>query len=271
VLIDALLWLVSTAIVLVLVTAGVRIGAALVRVRDLGIKKSLGIAITVLAVEVVCVAMVTVGTSQFSELVASVLGVAGVIFGVATPLIVLKLMLRQGWGRTVVVWAMHGFAAILGFAAAGAILSPGNHGARDKAALARTISDIKNSGAAVEASLAGMHSARGSGGMTDATREATWIDVNELSVIESSELRGRVEEPVGSHLRAHIPDKDGWGNPFEYRVELGADDEVIRVCIRSPGRDGVYEGQRYERGGFDRSQYDRDVVWADGRFIRWPE
>lgn len=269
-LIDAVSWLVSTAIVLIFVTVGVRAGAALVRVRDISMGRSFAIATSVLAVEVVCGVMVTVGTSKFNEPLAPIVGVAGLVLGIATPFVVLKLMLRQGWGRTIVVWAVHGVAAVFGFAAAGAIMSPGVAGAREKAAQARTISDIKNSAAALEAWMAASQVAGGEVVIADASGRGSRFDVNDLTLISGAELRALVAESAGSSYRENIPDTDGWGHPFEYRVDRDAD-TIRRLCIRSPGKDGVFEGQMYEAGGFDRSEYDRDVVWADGGLVRWPE
>lgn len=66
--------------------------------------------------------------------------------------------------------------------------------------------------------------------------------------------------------------RDGWGHPFEFcvnRDHLGASRYVVGV--RSPGRDGRWEGDGYPIGRFEPEDVDRDLVWLDGFFITWPE
>lgn len=66
-----------------------------------------------------------------------------------------------------------------------------------------------------------------------------------------------------------IPDRDGWGNSFEYRFNECEDGEHF-VAIRSSGADGIPDGSLYSSGGYPSIQFDRDIVWADGFFISWP-
>jgi general secretion pathway protein G len=60
----------------------------------------------------------------------------------------------------------------------------------------------------------------------------------------------------------HLPRNDGWGNPLEF----GAVDNVY--AIRSPGRDGVFEGTSYAAGETDNP--DCDIVYSNGNFVRYP-
>lgn len=60
-----------------------------------------------------------------------------------------------------------------------------------------------------------------------------------------------------------IPEVDGWGHPLEF----GAVDRVY--AIRSPGRDGIYEGTTYTAGETDNP--DCDIVYSNGNFVRWPK
>lgn len=67
-----------------------------------------------------------------------------------------------------------------------------------------------------------------------------------------------------------VPARDGWDEPLEVylrRDELYAESVVV---IRSPGRDGVFDGDCYTVGSFDPEDADQDIVWADGFFMRWP-
>ncbi len=67
-----------------------------------------------------------------------------------------------------------------------------------------------------------------------------------------------------------IPGYDGWGYGFEYYLNvehlLGAN----VMAIRSAGRDGVFSSTDYPIGPFLATQYDTDLVWADGLFISYP-
>jgi hypothetical protein len=81
--------------------------------------------------------------------------------------------------------------------------------------------------------------------------------------------RERAAELLAPYLGAAVPFEDGWGHPLELRFNL--DDPLASrvILLRSPGRDGQFEGA-YEYGFFPWRDYDRDLVWADGRFVRWP-
>ena len=66
-----------------------------------------------------------------------------------------------------------------------------------------------------------------------------------------------------------VPEFDGWGNAYEYRLSavlLGA--QVMG--IRSPGRDDSWTGASYPVGPFIATDYDEDIVWADGFFVNYP-
>ena len=41
--------------------------------------------------------------------------------------------------------------------------------------------------------------------------------------------------------------------------------------VRSPGRDGIFSDTDYSIIGFEQDDFDQDIVWADGFFVRWPE
>jgi type II secretion system protein G len=66
-----------------------------------------------------------------------------------------------------------------------------------------------------------------------------------------------------------VPNTDGWGNPFEYWYS-GNPLTAQVMAIRSTGRDGTFAGQTYTMGPFLASDYDQDIVWADGFFVAYP-
>ena len=64
---------------------------------------------------------------------------------------------------------------------------------------------------------------------------------------------------------------DGWGHPLDFRADqgIGSSRAADSYAIRSPGRDGQYEGAKYNDGAT--TNYDCDIVYSNGQFIVWPE
>jgi len=64
---------------------------------------------------------------------------------------------------------------------------------------------------------------------------------------------------------------DGWNHPLEFcLLEDPEIDSWYRVGVRSPGKDGRYEGTEYEPGPFRATDVDRDLVWINGYFVTYP-
>lgn len=76
---------------------------------------------------------------------------------------------------------------------------------------------------------------------------------------------------VGAYLD-ELPRTDAWGHPFEYCLDLEhpAAPRYV-VGVRSPGRDGRWQGDVYDAGGFPPGELDRDLLWIDGYFVTWPD
>ena len=70
---------------------------------------------------------------------------------------------------------------------------------------------------------------------------------------------------------AELPQTDGWGHPLELCLDRAGGAARLALGVRSPGRDGVFEGDVYSAGPFAPVDVDRDVVWMDGYFVAWPE
>jgi type II secretion system protein G len=68
-----------------------------------------------------------------------------------------------------------------------------------------------------------------------------------------------------------VPKLDGWKRPYEFYLQFTNPTAPQVMAIRSPGRDGVDDGPSYTVTSFDPTDYDRDIVWADGFFVRWPQ
>ncbi len=71
-----------------------------------------------------------------------------------------------------------------------------------------------------------------------------------------------LEDQLTPNYVKTVPKVDGWGNPFQFAA-------TGRVyAIRSPGRDGVYEGDSYTEG--EGNNPDCDIVYSNGRFVQYP-
>jgi hypothetical protein len=70
---------------------------------------------------------------------------------------------------------------------------------------------------------------------------------------------------------AELPANDGWGHPLELCIRRDGTAETPVIGIRSAGRDGEFDGDTYGTGAFEPEDQDRDVVWLDGYFVRWPQ
>ena len=66
-----------------------------------------------------------------------------------------------------------------------------------------------------------------------------------------------------------VPELDRWGNPWEFYFSGDINAENV-FCLRSAGRDGVFDTTPYSVNPFVATDYDQDIVWADGSLVRWP-
>lgn len=67
-----------------------------------------------------------------------------------------------------------------------------------------------------------------------------------------------------------IPEADGWAHDYTYRFALENPSQQRVMLIASPGKDGMLDGT-YAYGTFPATDYDQDIIWGDGRFIRSPD
>jgi hypothetical protein len=139
----------------------------------------------------------------------------------------------------------------------------------------RTVADIRNVGTALFSWLTDqVADAEGTaqddvqtGPCGEEVRECKIVDMEQVPVISREDL---IQILVPTYIQ-EVPEKDAWGNPYEYRLETKKILNQRVMSIRSPGRDGVFSGDRYDVDGFAPSQESEDLVWVDGFFARWPE
>jgi len=161
-----------------------------------------------------------------------------------------------GSGKSTAVWVAIGAGCLLvGVAFVGiiaAILVPNFLDALQKAKQKRTVADLRTVATAIEAY-------RG--------------DEGEVPAADS--VGGLVQYLAPTYIEA-VPETDGWQNPIRY--VCWSEDPTVAGCttyrLVSGGRDGVLEHedvQAYGEAPFTPTDYDRDIVLADGYFLRYPE
>ncbi len=68
-----------------------------------------------------------------------------------------------------------------------------------------------------------------------------------------------------------VPVRDGWKYHYEYYLNTAEPSARQVMAIRSRGRDNAASTDDYDVTSFDPTDYDQDVVWADGFMVRWPQ
>lgn len=95
------------------------------------------------------------------------------------------------------------------------------------------------------------------------------VNLSTIPEITQAEL----EKVMVPKYLAELPENDGWGHAYAYQLDTVNPLNVPVMAIRSAGRDGVFSSSEnsYVVGAFPSTDYDEDIVWSDGFFIRWPE
>jgi hypothetical protein len=134
----------------------------------------------------------------------------------------------------------------------------------DQTATRQTITDIRAVGTAMYTWYKDQTKKPGQGG-GPAPDE---VNISEVPAISREEL----EKLLVPKYIAQIPAQDGWGNPYEFHLNVQKPNVKQGVMgLRSAGRDGVFSGETYKIGGFPLDEFDQDIAWVDGYFVRWPE
>ncbi|HEY8019778.1 MAG TPA: prepilin-type N-terminal cleavage/methylation domain-containing protein [Thermoanaerobaculia bacterium] len=150
--------------------------------------------------------------------------------------------------------------AIIGIIAA--LLIPNFLDALQKAKQKRTVADMRNAGTALFSWLTDQVGAAAAGQAT------TTVD---LGVYKGKTDGSNLVTLLVPQYLQSVPELDGWKHPFEYYVDAGNPLAKQVMAIRSYGRDNSPAGNPYTVTSFDPTDYDQDIVWADGFFVRWPQ
>jgi hypothetical protein len=135
----------------------------------------------------------------------------------------------------------------------------------DQEAQRRTVADIRNTGIAMSAWLIDQVGAGAATRQSPIERENT-INLQEYPIISRKEL----EKILVPKYMQVIPETDGWGHTYEFYLNVANPLAPQVMGIRSPGRDGRLSVTRYDARPYSSNNFDEDIVWVDGFFVRWP-
>jgi hypothetical protein len=133
----------------------------------------------------------------------------------------------------------------------------------------QTINDIRNVGTAMflwykdQMEPKRSPEAHGSAEQAAEAKSQTLADIPVISNDELAKLL--VPKYIGA-----IPAADGWGKPYEFRLNTQDPNAPRIMALRSAGQDGQYAGDTYEIGDFPGQDQTQDIAWIDGYFVRWP-
>jgi general secretion pathway protein G len=149
--------------------------------------------------------------------------------------------------------------AIIGILAA--ILIPNLLDAMEKAKQKRTVADMRITGTAMFAWLSDEVGAAAAGA------SITSVDISQYKAIDISALR----DLLTPQYIETVQSLDGWKTQYQYFLDPTNPLNQQVMAIGSGGRDSSTVSGSYSVSGFDPTDYDQDIVWADGFFVRWPQ
>jgi len=148
--------------------------------------------------------------------------------------------------------------AIVGLLAA--MLIPNLLDALQKAKQKRAMSDQRLVGSAMMAWLTDHAAAAAAGASSTAVEMASYTSVT------VDELRDAL---ITQYIQ-DVPVRDAWKAPYDFYLDTTAA-KVQIMAIRSSAADLGFQADTYTSGSFDPTDYDQDIVWTDGFFVRWPQ
>jgi type IV pilus assembly protein PilA len=152
--------------------------------------------------------------------------------------------------------------AIIGIIAA--LLIPNFIDALQKGKQKRTMGDAKNMGTAMFSYQTDMAQGAAAG---------AGITLTDFLTITAANL----ETLLSPQYIQTIPVFDGWKENYEYWLTVNPDAlpagdpaKENLMAIFSGARDGNASLANYTAANFEPTDYDQDIVWANGFFVRWP-
>ncbi len=149
--------------------------------------------------------------------------------------------------------------AIIGLLAA--MLIPNLLDALQKTKQKKTMADARLLGGAMMGWLTDQVGAAAAGAQT------TVVDLAQYKAITPTAL---TNELVPTYIQS-VPAYDGWKRAYDLYLDTVPPIEDQVMGIRSAGQGGVASGNTYVSGAFEPTDYEQDIVWVDGFFVRWPQ
>jgi len=155
--------------------------------------------------------------------------------------------------------------AIIGIIAA--LLVPNFIDALQKAKQKRTVGDERDWGVAAMSWLTDQLGAAAAGGTNSVNIGSEWSGQNTLQEVTDQLVPRYIQD---------VPRLDGWKHPFQYDLNISDPGARRVVLVMSGGRDSTLAADgdptgTFSVGSFFPTDYDQDIIWGDGFFIRWPE
>lgn len=150
--------------------------------------------------------------------------------------------------------------AIIGIIAA--LLIPNFLDALQKAKQKRTVADVRNTGTAMFSWLTDQVGAAAAGASASDVALSSYGTAVGASALNSVLVPQYMQD---------VPSADGWKTPYEFFLKTASPLDAQVMAIRSAGRNKTFSGASYSVTSFDPTDYDQDIVWADGFFVRWPQ
>lgn len=144
--------------------------------------------------------------------------------------------------------------AIIGIIAA--ILIPNFLDALHKGRSKRTMGDLRQNGLALASYWTDNGGAAAAGAVT--VDEADWTGAASVTELEDALVPDYI---------AKFEQKDGWGHDLTFHIQLVNPGRSGYGMMISPGKDTAQETS-WVSGSFHPTDYDQDIVWADGSFVR---
>ncbi len=151
--------------------------------------------------------------------------------------------------------------AIIGIIAA--ILIPNLLDSLQKAKQKRAMTDMQLTGTALMAWLGDLGSAAAAG----RGAAPSGLDWSSAFTTTSHE---ELQDILVPQYAQRIPPFDPWGSLYQFGLSEDPENSLLPFGMRSAGSDSEYESGSYPQGSFIATQYQRDIVWAGGYFVRWP-
>lgn len=149
--------------------------------------------------------------------------------------------------------------AIIGIIAA--LLVPSFIDSLQKAKQKRTMADERNVGNSMMAWLTDQAGAAAAGA-SSTFQISDWTGITDYDQIRAQLIPAYIQD---------VPRRDGWKRDFGFTMRIDDPQADRLFLITSGGRDATLDGGEYTIGSFEPTDYDQDIIWADGLFLRWPQ